>query len=116
MLFFLIMEDLSNIFLISLGYYHVYNKQKREFFGLRDFYSLVKMLYALVVQTGKMVTEAELMQIVQRNFGGYFGEHFKPAVEFLTSINRHFDEKNLIPNKELILKSLERPDRPTETR
>ena len=27
------------------GYSHVYQKQKRDFFGLRDFYSLVKMIY-----------------------------------------------------------------------
>jgi hypothetical protein len=34
--------------LLATGYYEVYTQQKREYFGLRDFYSLVKMVYAQV--------------------------------------------------------------------
>ena len=30
---------------LAKGYYHLYYKQDREYFGLRDFYSLVKMLF-----------------------------------------------------------------------
>jgi hypothetical protein len=30
---------------LAKGYCHLYETQEREFFGLRDFYSLVKMLF-----------------------------------------------------------------------
>ena len=30
---------------LAKGYCHLYETQDREFFGLRDFYSLVKMLF-----------------------------------------------------------------------
>jgi len=38
---------------LAAGYYAVYKKQEREreFFGLRDFYSLVKMIFAEVQRT-----------------------------------------------------------------
>jgi len=42
---------------------------KREFFGLRDFYSLVKMLYWLCMRDGNL-TWHKLEHAVRRNFGG----------------------------------------------
>nr|XP_034315108.1 E3 ubiquitin-protein ligase rnf213-alpha-like isoform X1 [Crassostrea gigas] len=67
---------------------------KREFFGLRDFYSLIKMLYAFSVKNEKRPTWLMLEHSIKRNFGGYedehidmdkifqiFASHLKPTVE-----------------------------------
>ncbi|KAL3881512.1 hypothetical protein ACJMK2_027944 [Sinanodonta woodiana] len=42
----------------------------REFFGLRDFYSLMKMIYSFVDQTNKPPTWYQLLHSIKRNFGG----------------------------------------------
>ncbi|CAB4035138.1 Hypothetical predicted protein, partial [Paramuricea clavata] len=65
------------------GYFDVYdqqsksktlkNAQKDEFFGLRDFYSLVKMVYGFAVQAerqGDQLKETELEKSIRRNFSG----------------------------------------------
>ena len=44
-------------------------KKKREFFGLRDFYSLVKMLYTMCDKE-RTLTWAKLEHAVKRNFNG----------------------------------------------
>ncbi|XP_041350668.1 E3 ubiquitin-protein ligase rnf213-alpha-like [Gigantopelta aegis] len=46
------------------------NLQKREFFGLRDFYSLVKMVYAFVAKQDRPLCWHQLEHSVLRNFGG----------------------------------------------
>ncbi|CAG0886586.1 unnamed protein product [Cyprideis torosa] len=71
--------------LLTDGYSHVYDKQAREYFGLRDFYSVVKMVFGIAQRQKRNPTEDEIRFAVQRNFGGYFG-NFDPAVEFLTSV------------------------------
>ncbi|XP_072022240.1 E3 ubiquitin-protein ligase rnf213-alpha-like [Amphiura filiformis] len=45
------------------------NRQK-DFFGLRDYYSLVKMICTFVKKTGKCPSVKELEHSVKRNFGG----------------------------------------------
>lgn len=45
-------------------------EKKREFFGLRDFYSLVKMVYAFAEKSGKPPSQRQLIAAVRRNFGG----------------------------------------------
>ncbi|KAK7494871.1 hypothetical protein BaRGS_00013998, partial [Batillaria attramentaria] len=45
-------------------------KQKREFFGLRDFYSLVKMVYAFAARSRAKPSQRELIAAIRRNFGG----------------------------------------------
>ena len=47
------------------GYSHVYQKQKRDFFGLRDFYSLVKMIYQTACDTGDTPGPEEIALCVQ---------------------------------------------------
>ncbi|KAK3585587.1 hypothetical protein CHS0354_036774 [Potamilus streckersoni] len=42
----------------------------REFFGLRDFYSVMKMIYSFVEQTNKPPTWWQLLHSIKRNFGG----------------------------------------------
>ncbi|CAB4032969.1 Hypothetical predicted protein, partial [Paramuricea clavata] len=49
------------------------NAQKDEFFGLRDFYSLVKMVYGFAVQKElgeKLLSDVQLEQSIRRNFSG----------------------------------------------
>ncbi|XP_040296683.1 E3 ubiquitin-protein ligase RNF213-like [Bufo bufo] len=43
-------------------------EQKKEFFGLRDFYSLIKMVFAFTKQS--VLTEREIARAVLRNFSG----------------------------------------------
>lgn len=100
---------------LAKGYFGVYKTQKREFFGLRDFYSLVKMLFRLVRANQTSLEKYEIMETIQRNFGGYFGD-LKPALEFLKSIFPEIKEDELVSSKDLIHKALERPENPTETR
>ncbi|XP_021359260.1 E3 ubiquitin-protein ligase rnf213-alpha-like isoform X2 [Mizuhopecten yessoensis] len=43
---------------------------KREFFGLRDFYGLIKMMYAFISTSNNPLTTFELRHSILRNFGG----------------------------------------------
>ena len=86
---------------LANGYSEVYKRQEREYFGLRDFYSLVKMVYATVCQTLEPPTKEEMTFAVQRNFGGYFGD-FKPTNVFLTTIFSDASEDMFKPAKELV--------------
>lgn len=104
----------STFTVLAAGYCHVYRKQDREFFGLRDFYSLVKMLFSKVCHEAKSPNIYDKMEAIQRNFGGNFGK-FRPAWEFLKSMPEYAEEE-LIPPKKLILRALVVPDNPTETR
>ncbi|KAL8581505.1 hypothetical protein ACOMHN_042898 [Nucella lapillus] len=45
-------------------------KEKREFFGLRDFYSLVKMVYSFAAQSQQRPSQRQLIAAIRRNFGG----------------------------------------------
>ncbi len=91
--------------MLTEGYSHVCKKQGREYFGLRDFYSVVKMVLAIVVETEREPAREELVRAVQRNFGGYFGD-FDPAVEFLKKIRLDVEDEELVPPKELILDAI----------
>jgi hypothetical protein len=83
------------------GYAEVYKRQKREYFGLRDFYSLVKMVYAAVCKNRSVPTREDITYAVQRNFGGSFG-NFKPASVFLKTVYPDADEREFTPPKELV--------------
>jgi len=58
---------------LTKGYVAIRERQEREFFGLRDFYHLVKMLLAIVRKTQKRPSDQDFEFVVRRNFGGYFG-------------------------------------------
>ncbi|KAL8623379.1 hypothetical protein ACOMHN_065913 [Nucella lapillus] len=45
-------------------------KLKREFFGLRDFYSLVKMVYTFAADSKRIPSQRQLVAAIRRNFGG----------------------------------------------
>lgn len=91
---------------LTEGYDFIHKKQEREYFGLRDFYSVIKMVFAIAKDKLAEPTKEELQLAVQRNFGGYFG-NFDPAVEFLRQIDLDLNEENKVTSKELILEAIQ---------
>uniref|UniRef100_UPI0037E8EFFF E3 ubiquitin-protein ligase rnf213-alpha n=1 Tax=Semicossyphus pulcher TaxID=241346 RepID=UPI0037E8EFFF len=49
---------------------HKQTKQGKGFFGLRDYYSLIKMIFALAKVSNRKPTAEEIMKAVLRNFSG----------------------------------------------
>ncbi|XP_069825251.1 E3 ubiquitin-protein ligase RNF213 [Dendropsophus ebraccatus] len=70
----LILMKVSNYFkYFAEAYQHVCETQKmqsKEFFGLRDFYSLIKMVFAFTKHTHGALREREIARAVLRNFSG----------------------------------------------
>ncbi|XP_075760215.1 E3 ubiquitin-protein ligase RNF213 isoform X4 [Pelodiscus sinensis] len=52
------------------AYEKICKTQDREFFGLRDYYSLIKMIFALTKTSKREPTPRDLGQVVLRNFSG----------------------------------------------
>ncbi|XP_062382955.1 E3 ubiquitin-protein ligase rnf213-beta [Sardina pilchardus] len=79
-----------------------------QFFGLRDYYSLVKMVYATVNKSDKEPSESELAEAILRNFSGkcddfdplsYFQNVFQnlkeiPRPSTLTMVEKNLDFNN----------------------
>lgn len=99
---------------LAKGYQKVYDTQTREFFGLRDFYSLIKMLFNRA-KTKKSIEFEDIVECTQRNFGGYF-DGKRPDIEFLSTMRPGFDCDQLVSPKNLIMASLKMPENPNETR
>ncbi|GCB69384.1 hypothetical protein scyTo_0001043 [Scyliorhinus torazame] len=55
---------------LAEAYLTICKKQSKEFFGLRDYYSLIKMVFSLSKATKSEPTPEQLVQIVLRNFSG----------------------------------------------
>ena len=92
---------------LANGYCKVYKKQEkeREYFGLRDFYSLVKMVRAQVHLEGTGAKDSNIIHAVQRNFGGYFGD-FKPTEVFLKAVFPYLSKDLCLPPKDLIIEAI----------
>ncbi|XP_072098497.1 E3 ubiquitin-protein ligase rnf213-alpha-like [Mobula birostris] len=52
------------------AYLEICKQQSKEFFGLRDYYSLIKMVFSLSKTSKKEPTPEQLAEIVLRNFSG----------------------------------------------
>ncbi|XP_058708338.1 E3 ubiquitin-protein ligase RNF213 isoform X2 [Poecile atricapillus] len=52
------------------AYENICKTQDREFFGLRDYYSLIKMFFALAKSSKSEPTPQDVAAVVLRNFGG----------------------------------------------
>ncbi|PKU34399.1 hypothetical protein llap_15296 [Limosa lapponica baueri] len=52
------------------AYENICKAQDREFFGLRDYYSLIKMFFALAKSSKSEPTPQDVAEVVLRNFGG----------------------------------------------
>ncbi|XP_033105070.1 E3 ubiquitin-protein ligase RNF213-like [Anneissia japonica] len=55
---------------LAQGYLEIYRRQDHDFFGLRDFYSLIKMVNQFAKNSGNVPTWAEIEHAIRRNFGG----------------------------------------------
>ncbi|VDI14180.1 Hypothetical predicted protein [Mytilus galloprovincialis] len=64
--------------------------KSREFFGLNDFYCLLKMLYAFVSASRKKPTWPQLEHCILRNFGGL--EDVKPVEIFYNNLSLLVDK------------------------
>nr|XP_030143221.3 LOW QUALITY PROTEIN: E3 ubiquitin-protein ligase RNF213 [Taeniopygia guttata] len=54
----------------AVAYENICKAQDREFFGLRDYYSLIKMFFALAKSSKSEPTPQDIASVVLRNFGG----------------------------------------------
>ncbi|XP_029109785.1 E3 ubiquitin-protein ligase rnf213-beta [Scleropages formosus] len=92
-------SQLSKAFLNICG-----TTDKNQFFGLRDYYSLVKMIFAIVKESQQEPTDCQLAEAVLRNFSGqpedfdplnYFQDLFQNLSEIPHPSTLQMVEKNL---------------------
>ncbi|KAA0724978.1 E3 ubiquitin-protein ligase rnf213-beta [Triplophysa tibetana] len=55
---------------LAKGFLNICKDDSEQFFGLRDYYSLVKMIFATVKKTDQEPSDSELADAVLRNFSG----------------------------------------------
>ncbi|XP_060127041.1 E3 ubiquitin-protein ligase RNF213-like [Zootoca vivipara] len=77
------------------AYEEICKTQGKEFFGLRDYYSLIKMVFALSKKLKREPAPRELAEIVLRNFSG------KEGVEALNIFMSRFSEKGDIIREDI---------------
>ena len=88
---------------LTKGYTEVYETQEREYFGLRDFYSLIKMVLRGV--DNQPPKESELINCIRRNFGGYFG-NFDPVQTFLDGAGMKNESDEDFSSKDFIFDTI----------
>ncbi|XP_075712304.1 E3 ubiquitin-protein ligase RNF213 isoform X2 [Rhinoderma darwinii] len=90
----LILKKVSNYFQnFAKAYLQVcqtQKKQEKDFFGLRDFYSLIKMVFAFTKQSREILTDHEIARAVLRNFSGK--DDFKALDIFIGDENKNLGE------------------------
>ncbi|XP_062457519.1 E3 ubiquitin-protein ligase rnf213-alpha-like [Rhea pennata] len=80
------LERVEHLFPILANFYcKVLEMQETEFFGLRDFYSLIKMIVAYAQDRKCSSQEELLVKAIQRNFGG--SHNICPLEIFLNCTN-----------------------------
>ncbi|KAM6403591.1 E3 ubiquitin-protein ligase RNF213-like [Rhynochetos jubatus] len=77
------------------AYEKICKAQDREFFGLRDYYSLIKMIFALAKSSKSEPTPQDIAEVVLRNFGG------KDDVNALEIFTSHLREKGEIHARDI---------------
>ncbi|XP_078518528.1 E3 ubiquitin-protein ligase rnf213-alpha-like [Lissotriton helveticus] len=65
---------------IASSYEAILDKQKNEFYGLRDFYSVIKMLLSSTIENRGVLSEQNIVRAILRNFGG--SDKINPVIEF----------------------------------
>ncbi|XP_065826351.1 E3 ubiquitin-protein ligase RNF213-like isoform X2 [Oscarella lobularis] len=78
---------------MAKAYLEIYNSRdrEREFFGLRDFYSLVKMIFSFCKITESPPRSGQLLHAIRRNFGG-LDSKVNPETIFFNHLQ--VDDKN----------------------
>ena len=89
---------------VTSAYLQIYETQDNEFFGLRDYYSLLKMLRALITAK-KVVFFGDIAELVLRNFSGRGDDAFQV---FRRHLENCFDHVYVlrIPAMDLIQENL----------
>ncbi|XP_052243691.1 E3 ubiquitin-protein ligase rnf213-alpha-like [Dreissena polymorpha] len=85
---------------LSRAYLEIFQRasdRMREFYGLRDFYSLMKMVYGSVANNKRKPTWLEILHAIKRNFGGLDlvdpEECFKQHLQTVIRCERNTDPK-----------------------
>ncbi len=73
------------------------------------------MIFRQVKREQRPLARQSFVQLVQRNFGGYYAD-LNPSLVFLETLFPDFVEEELISSQQLINRALDVPDNPTETR
>lgn len=81
---------------------------KNQFFGLRDYYSLVKMLFAVVKSSEEEPNDRELVEAIVRNFSGQ-PEGFDP-VTFFQEVLQNIAEIPRPSTLQMVKKNLDHDD------
>ncbi|XP_053396010.1 E3 ubiquitin-protein ligase rnf213-alpha-like [Mercenaria mercenaria] len=81
---------------MAISYLEIFQKASqsmREFYGLRDFYSLVKMVYSFVEKSKQPPTWHEMLHAIKRNFGGL--DQVNPVESFRKNLATrvHFEKR-----------------------
>ncbi|CAL8311059.1 unnamed protein product [Arctogadus glacialis] len=67
----MLLEAVRDLFQpFAQAYLNVCRKEGKGFFGLRDYYSLVKMIFAITKGTRQKPSESKIVEAVLRNFSG----------------------------------------------
>lgn len=67
----MVLERVSDFFQpFARAYLNICRKQGKGFFGLRDYYSLIKMIFAVAKASQRKPTADEIVKAVLRNFSG----------------------------------------------
>ena len=89
---------------LTTAYLQIYKRQDKEFFGLRDYYGLLKMLFS-VVSNNNDVMFGEIAKLVLRNFSGYGTDAFEIFKQNLAGCFPHtYDYR--VPVMDLIQENL----------
>ena len=89
---------------VTSAYLQIYETQEKEFFGLRDYYGLLKMLCA-VITAKKEVFSGDVAELVLRNFSGRGDKAFQVFRQNLENCFDHVYELK-IPVMDLIQENL----------
>ncbi|XP_053366887.1 E3 ubiquitin-protein ligase rnf213-beta isoform X1 [Clarias gariepinus] len=75
---------------LAKGFLSICKNDRDQFFGLRDFYNLVKMIFAVVKNTDHEPSDSDLAQAILRNFSGQ-KDNFDPFGHFQDLFSNHQD-------------------------
>ncbi|KAM4623618.1 E3 ubiquitin-protein ligase rnf213-beta [Polymixia lowei] len=103
-----ILAKIKHLFLpLAQAFLEICNETaKNQFFGLRDYYSLVKMLFATVKSSQQEPDDRQLVEAILRNFSGQ-PEGFDP-VKFFQSVVQDLTEIPRPSALQMIEKNLDR--------
>ncbi|MGH0136482.1 UNVERIFIED_CONTAM: hypothetical protein FKN15_010117 [Acipenser sinensis] len=77
------------------AYLDICKEQGKEFFGLRDYYSLIKMVFAVTKSTNQEPTTQQIVEAVLRNFSGR--DDVDAVAAFTSKVTMSTDMDNINP-------------------